>query len=140
MAAPFSHGNQGGEDRVMNSEFIRNRTRHPVALIDVTESVVAEFDTDGPAIRVDLRVVRSNIVESLPVIRQQVSQTPDAAVIEASEDGRYIVLVSRMVLDALTDQRAIDVAMAPDTGKLSKVQNAEGEIVGVRRFITRAAA
>ena len=119
---------------------IRNRTRHPVRIIDVTGRVTAEFPTDGSPIRVKITTLPSDLVDGLPIVRHRMDGSPDDDVIEASEEGRCIVLVSRKVLDALTDQRAIDVAVAPDTGIFSKKVDEDGRIVGTNRWITRAAA
>lgn len=117
---------------------IVNRTRHPVRLIDITGLVVAEFPTDGPPIRVDVSTEASALVQGLPLIRNVVNRSPDQAVIEASNWGEHIVIVSRMVLDVLTDPIALSVAIAPDTGHLSRVLDSNGNIEGVMRFITRA--
>ena len=117
---------------------IVNRTRHMVRLIDITGRVIEEFDTDGPPIRVGISTEASDLVEGLPMIRNVVNYSPDQAVIEASDWGEHIVIVSRMVLDVLTDPMALAVAIAPDTGHLSRVLDRNGNIDGVMRFITRA--
>ena len=104
-----------------------NLTPHPVSLYR-DEELVATFPPSGKVARV--RTVTRDAGRHLlvPVVEQtagEVEGLPDP-------DGETIYIVSLFVRQALRGRTDV---VAPDTGPESVVRDADGRIIGVRRWI-----
>ena len=125
---------------IVNLDRVKNCTQHRVDVYNMADEVIASIEPSGfGAIRVNERVVSVNNGTGIPTIRHEVVDPPDDEIWAASENGKYQVVVSRKAMDALTEGSVKQICLAPDTNRISKVER-DGRIVGVRRFITRAAA
>ena len=106
---------------------IVNCTPHPIHLIDATGKRSMTFPPSGQVARVTSTAIElPEIAPGIPAVRHEwsaVAGLPDP------EEG-VLYAVSTMVADR-TDRTDIVV---PDSGPGSVVRDANGEILGVRRF------
>lgn len=110
-----------------------NLTKHPITLFaDDGQTVVAEIPPSGVEARVSTRAEILGWVEVdgfyIPLVRTEfgpVEGLPEPA------DG-VVYIVSTLVARAVAGER--DDVVAPDTGPESVIRDADGRIVGIRRF------
>ena len=119
---------------------VSNRTPHAVVVDGQT------FPPVMPAIRVlegDPHVIEPMFGDEPPVpVVEAAGWEPAAVAAAAAEilaDGAGLVIVPRMVLDALPpDSAALRVAAAPDTSPASVRRDESGRIIGVSRLVVRS--
>ena len=114
---------------------ISNRTPHPINIDGET------YPPTGEPIRLVEETVE---VAAMPWPAIEVRGWTQESVLAAAEaileDSGDLVLVPRMVLDALAvrlQERALRKGVAPDTGPESVIRDEDGRIVGVSRVVVR---
>lgn len=127
----YRGGKKGGKEERMVK--IVNLTPHAVTVM--TKEGMITFEPSGTVARISTTAepVGDLLTDhgSLPVVRIRCSGSP-TGLPDPEPDTLYIV--SRVVFDAVPDRCDL---LVPDTGPDSAVRGADGQIIGVRRFICR---
>ncbi len=111
---------------------LTNLTPHSVDVYTEYNYVLKQtYPASGVVARVIENYAEISSIDDVPVVGRIKSLTYDATVAGLPRDGKPYI-VSRIVLDALPTWPNLFV---PDTGPGSAVRNAEGQLIGVTRFI-----
>ena len=104
-----------------------NLTPHSITIMDSEEKVVVEIPPSGKILRLEETVVEAGEIDGIPLVRK-VYGVPELP----PREPDTVYVVAPLLLQYV---RRADF-VAPDTGPQSVVRDAEGRIIGVKRFMT----
>ena len=127
-----------------------NATPHTITVINENDHGI-EIPPSGVEVRLFPTSTPAPDVNSIPCVVNEFDETEIRDVAEQiarllTNDYRFVaasiiptervkyVIVSSMVLNALKDTEISNRIVAPDTSPASAVRNADGQIIGVKRF------
>jgi hypothetical protein len=104
-----------------------NLTPHTINIVGADGTVAKVYPPSGQQARVSSRAEVVGAVDGVPIVRTVFGEL--SGLPEPQEGTLFIV--SSVVAQAVAGR---DDVVAPDTGPESVVRDAEGKIIGVRRF------